>query len=421
MLDILLLFLGIKSWYVDFYPIKKWSLKKKSRRSLKNNKAVNTLNLIDDETPSPRMSAYRINKYKQLTLKYKLVYTAYSIYSFIILLLLTVQPIYAIYRYSEDVTNLKFLSSFLSHINIPLIYMWGKVYFRSDHLERELKNKKLKTVMISFFAAFSIFVNFLDVSSFYNSYHWMDLLNSKPIFFLLIIIEWIYSRLILFLYAFSFMFTMERHIAKFKSFITALKSNELQWLDDSPLAAIIKEVVIIRKSIERTISFYNNIISITTLLGGTSLGIFIRSVIPDVEETGNDISIEAHDRYLVHPGIAFIFCQIALFIYMTRYTIQRDRLLRYIKSIEFINKFLSRIPDEKIYKKSKQNLNVVMLNIADSSSTSIDWIILGNILSDKWLDFTILGISTSDGGLIKKCAAMGSAFLFIANSLQNEN
>ena len=87
-------------------------------------------------------------------------------------------------------------------------------------------------------------------------------------------------------------------------------------------------------------------------------------------------------------------------------------MLKYIKSIEFINKFLSKIPDEKIHSKTNGKLDVVALNIADSSSTTLDWIILGNILSEHWLDFTIFGISTSDGGLIKKSITFGSTFLF---------
>jgi len=106
---------------------------------------------------------------------------------------------------------------------------------------------------------------------------------------------------------------------------------------------------------------------------------------------------------------------------MTKYAVQRNRVLKYIKSIEFINKFLSKIPDEKIHSKTNGKLDIVTLNIADYSSTTLDWIILGNILSEQWLDFTIFGISTSDGGLIKKSMAFGSAFLFCVSFLQNNN
>ena len=91
---------------------------------------------------------------------------------------------------------------------------------------------------------------------------------------------------------------------------------------------------------------------------------------------------------------------------------QRNLVLKYIKSIGFINKFLSKIPDEKIHNKTNGKLDIVALNIADSSSATLDWIILGNILSEQWLDFSVCGISTSDGGLIKKSVAFGSVILF---------
>ena len=141
---------------------------------------------------------------------------------------------------------------------------------------------------------------------------------------------------------------------------------------------------------------------------------------PEVLEI-KDIKLEDHDRYLIHPNIVYISCQISLLTYMLKYAMQRNRVLKYVKSIEFINKFLSKIPDEKIHEKTNGKLEIVTLNIADSSSTTLDWIILGNILSEKWLDFTIFGVSTSDGSLIKKSAGFGSALLFGISFLQNNN
>ena len=67
--------------------------------------------------------------------------------------------------------------------------------------------------------------------------------------------------------------------------------------------------------------------------------------------------------------------------------------------------------------KTKGNVNLVTLNILEESATTIDWLILGNMLSEKWLDFTIFGISTSDGKLLKKSIALGSTLLFIMSFL----
>tara|TARA_B100000902_G_C27319991_1_gene923718 strand:- start:584 stop:1849 length:1266 start_codon:yes stop_codon:yes gene_type:complete len=421
MLDLLLFFLGIKSWDIDFFPVKKYYIQEKPKNSLKNNKTVNTLKLIAEETPSPQLEVYRIKTHKRPNRRDIIKFSIYTIYSILIFLLLSIQPVYTMYKYIQDTTNVKFLSSFFTHVNIPVIYLWEKKYFRSNHLEKQLRCIRFKTAVVTTFAIISMIINFLDITSFYNDYYWTHLFNNEILFFSLIVLEWIYSRIVLFLYAFSFMFVMNSHISNFKEFINDLKINE--WCDDceAPLTTIIKNVVIIRKNIETTISYYNDIISITTLLGGASLAIFIRDLIPSNTEKIIDVEFEDHDRYLIHPGIVYILCQLSLLTYMTKYAVQRNRVLKYIKSIEFINKFLSKIPDEKIHSKTNGKLDIVTLNIADYSSTTLDWIILGNILSEQWLDFTIFGISTSDGGLIKKSMAFGSAFLFCVSFLQNNN
>lgn len=421
MIDILLFFLGIKSWDVNFFPVKRYSVQETPRNNnLRNSKIVNTLKLITEDTPSPKMSAYQIRRNVNVNTRDKIVYTFYTFYSFTVLLLLSIQPIYTVYKFSYDRTDLKFLTSFLTHLNVPIIYIWEKIYFRSDHLDKRVKCKKFNRGLIYGAAISSILINFLDITSFYNDYYWTDLFKNDILFFTFIVVEWIYSRLVLFLYAFSFIFVMDSHITVFKDFITNLKINE--WCEeecDSPLITIIKDVVIIRRNIETTISYYNDIISLTTLLGGLSFAIFIRDLIPPGANEINDIEFDEHDRYLIHPTIVYISSQISLLVYMMRYAMQRNRVLKYIKSIEFINKFLSKIPDEKIHKKTNGKLDVVVLNIADSSSTSLNWIILGNILSEQWLDFTIFGVSTSDGSLIKKSATLGSALLFAISFLQN--
>ena len=106
---------------------------------------------------------------------------------------------------------------------------------------------------------------------------------------------------------------------------------------------------------------------------------------------------------------------------MRKYSYAREEILHFIKSIDFINRFLIRTSTEKIAKKSNGNISLVTLNILEDSATTLDWLILGNMLSEKWLDFNVFGISTSDGKLIKQSIAIGGTLLFILNFLQNNN
>ena len=62
MLDILLTFLGINSWYLDFFMIKKNKINTNICKGNKNLKSLNLLKLLENETPSPRMERYVISR-----------------------------------------------------------------------------------------------------------------------------------------------------------------------------------------------------------------------------------------------------------------------------------------------------------------------------------------------------------------------
>ena len=58
MLDILLNFLGINSWYYNFLPIKKNKLNTEVKSYNRNLKTINILHLLKSDTPSPKTSIY---------------------------------------------------------------------------------------------------------------------------------------------------------------------------------------------------------------------------------------------------------------------------------------------------------------------------------------------------------------------------
>ncbi len=413
MLDFLLYFLGLKTWYTSFWPCKKTKLNSSYTKSNKSLKSINILKLMEDETPSPILMSYQIKKINNPDKCNLFLMGLYTFYSFIIFLLLCIQPIYTIFMYIQN-EDIKYLSSLFAHLNLPVMYTFEKMYFRTNHLELHLKCKRFKTITIIMSCIISIILNFIDITSFYNEYYWLHIFNNNVVFFSLIIVEWIYSRLVLFLFVYCFIFIMNSHISRFHKVVVDLDKNEFDFEENVCLSNIIYEITKIRNEIEITIEFYNNIISVTTILGGISLAIFIRDVFP---ENNFRINFEDHDRYLLHPIILYIISQLMLLINMTRYSYRRDMVLKYIKSVDFIHRFLTRVSTEKIMKKSKGNINLVTLNIIEESATIVDWLILGNMLSERWLDFTIFGISTSDGQLLKKSIAFGSTLLFIMSFL----
>jgi hypothetical protein len=116
------------------------------------------------------------------------------------------------------------------------------------------------------------------------------------------------------------------------------------------------------------------------------------------------------DRYLFVNSIIYTLIQSCLLFYIYLYASKRESILDYVKSHTFIKLFLYRLPFDKLISKDKDIINLsTTLDVANS----IEWIILCDILSNRWVDFTIFGISTSDGKLILKGITLGSIIIFI--------
>lgn len=419
MLEKILLFLGVKSWNIDNILVKKNIINNKFLRPNRNIKSINLLKLLEDETPSPKMSLYKVNKCKKPDFNTNILCFVYTIYFIIINLILLIQPIYTLIMFSNDTYKIKYLVSFFLHINLFIIHLWCKMYFKTNHFESINMCKTFKGTLIITSSILSIVINLVDITSFYNEYHWLNTFNSKILFFILISIEWIYSRLVIFLFVYTFMFVINQHIDKLKKIKVQIEKNEFDFEENVCLSNLIIKLAKTKDEIEKTINLFNGIISYTTIIGGISLAVFIKDVFP--HGFTKEFNFEDHDRYLLHPIILYICNQIILLINMSRYSYSRGDILHFIKSIDFINRFLTRLSTEKIIKKSNGNLNLVTLNILEDSATTLDWLILGNMLSEKWLDFTVFGISTSDGKLIKQSMTIGGTMLFVISFLQNNN
>lgn len=419
MLEKLLFFLGVKSWNINNILVRKNIINNKFLRPNRNIKSINLLKLLEEETPSPKLSLYKINKCKKPDFNTNCLCVIYTIYFIIINLILLIQPIYTLVMFSKDTYKIKYLTSFFLHINLFIIHLWCKMYFKTNHFESINMCKAFKGTLIITSSIISIVINLVDITSFYNEYHWLNIVNDRIVFFILISIEWIYSRLVIFLFVYTFMFVINQHINKLKKIKIQIEENEFDFEENVCLSNLIIKLAKTKDEIEKTINLFNGIISYTTILGGISIAVFIKDVFP--YGFNGKFNFEDHDRYLLHPIILYTCNQIILLVNMLRYSYSRGNILHFIKSIDFINRFLTRMSTEKIIKKSNNNLNLVILNIIEDSSTTLDWLILGNMLSEKWLDFTVFGISTSDGKLIKQSITIGGTLLFVISFLQNNN
>jgi len=408
MLDKLLLFLGIKYLGKSTKTINK-------TEPIKDLKTVISMKLINNVRNTKESN----NKNLNLTNKELCICYFYNFYFFCVNLIFWIQPVYNLVSYINDTELVRHFVSFLLHINIPIIHIWAKIYFKTNHLKSILKCKRFKSFLIISTSLATMAFNVLDIDSFKNEYNFLHYLNEYT-FITISCVIWLYSRLMLFLFAYTFIFVLTQHICDLDDIKNNLEKNEFDLENTCGLSAIIEKISDVKFNISRTIKLFNLIISLCTLFGGLSSSLYIREIYSNNTNI-NDIVFEEYDRYLLFPILVYILSQGVIFFYIFRYSGKRISILQFIKSDVFIKRFLYRLPVKQILSETNMNLNLANLNLTEEISFTLDWLLLGEILSERWLDFTILGISMSDGKLIKKSITIGSILIFSMSFLQNNN
>ena len=421
----LLFFLGIYSWnYKSTNYFENLLQKKQINLSLlspaKNNKKL--IRFDETDSNSPNFSFYlSIIELKELnnSLRYKIY--SYNIYSLLIFIFLSIQPIYLFYKICLGNNQFQeYLLTFLININTPINYIWAKYYFTTNHFDLFVNSCSYNcwsfVVFIIIITCISIIISLININTFYNEYYYIYYFN-KGLGITIVIFEWIYSRLLFSLNSTTFTIVFCKHVKQIKNFINQIISNEFDLEDSYCLSSLISNIATLRHSVEISIRFYNNLLSFITVTGGISLAIFIRHLYNKFKQQGQ-LVLQQHEYYLLQSHVLYIICQIIFFYNVIYYSELRNRLVKLIQSSSFVNKFLTRWSASRLKKKCRdtceiKHLSKIILCIEQENATSIDWMILEKLTRNKWMDFSILGISTQDGTLIKKVITFSSLIYFV--------
>lgn len=426
----LLFFLGIYSWNfksTNFFDklFQKKEINLTLFKPIKNNKKLIKFDQIDSN--SPNLNFYlTVLDLKELNLNMKYKIYLYNLYSLLIFIFLCVQPFYLFYKLCSDINNFtKILITFLININTPINYLWAKYYFKTNHFDLFINDCNYNCLSFVFFVIIitflSILISLLNIDSFYNQYYYIYNFN-KIIGISIVILEWIYTRLLFSLTSSAFTIVFCKHVKEIRKFIKEIKLNEFDLEDSYCLSALISRIGILRHHVSISIKIYNNLLSFITITGGISLAVFIRHLYNKFK-TESNIVLEQHDYFLIQAYILYIICQIIFFYNVLLYSGLRNKLVKLIESSSFVNKFLTRWSTSQIKKRCKDNceikhLSKIILCIEQENATSIDWMILEKLTRNKWMDFSILGISTQDGTLIKKVITFSSLIYFVLSYFQ---
>lgn len=426
----LLFFLGIYSWeFKSTNIINKLFQKKIINENpsipIKNNKKLIDTIINDNNNinySSPNLSIYiQSFNFKPLNYSKSILIYFYNIYSILIFLLLCIQPYYLITQMNNnDFDNIEnYIITFLININSPINYLWSKYYFKTNHYDNFYINCNYNfffIILILFLTFGSIIYNLFNQNDFYNQYYFIFQYN-KNFGIPIVIFEWTYSRLILALNCVVFTNIFCKHTKDISLFINNIYSNEFDIENSYCLSNLIKGISNLRHSVEISINFFNTLISFITITNCLSLILFIRQKYNE-HSSFKDIVFINHDLYLIQCFLCFIIYQIIFFGNILIYSQYRIQLVKLIESSSFINKFLTRWSLDKIKRKSNDEnhqiqINKILLCVEEENATTLDWIILDKLLRNEWMDFSILGISTQDGSLIKKVIAFSSIIYII--------
>lgn len=426
MLDNILFILGIKAYNVSFPFLSKIDIFRDENIEFPREKfkLMYNLNLVKYLEPKDEFEIgikYKINK--ELNKSQILFYIIYTFYFVTVNALLWTQCIYNLILWITT-TDTRHLVSFLTHVNVPLIHLWSKRYHRCNHMEKILNCKNFKTIIIFICTILSVVSNFIDVPAFHNEYMWPTLITDNDyVFFTIILIDWFFSRLLCFLFLFTVIFILKEHVSEINDLINVLCLPQEYFLENPCINNLIMDISKTKNKISKTIHLLNPIISFSTLIGAANLSLFIRNVLPEnninlitINNTSTFNNFIPFDRYLFVCAVIYTLIQSALLFYIYTYARKRESILDYVKSYSFIKTFLYRIPINSLM---SNDINVINASTTFDIANSIEWLILCDILSNRWVDFTIFGISTSDGRLLLKGITLGGSILFILAFITN--
>ena len=106
----------------------------------------------------------------------------------------------------------------------------------------------------------------------------------------------------------------------------------------------------------------------------------------------------------------YFLIQIIYILNICVYNNNLENIRDFIREPFFVQKYLCR---------TKNNIdledgNIIILNLLEENATSIDWILLNEIINDNWMEFNIFGMKIGDGSTFVKKAifllAIGTAF-----------
>ena len=330
--------------------------------------------------------------------------------------------------------------SIIFEMLIPIQYFLSLIYFSRTHFDSFYLNdsnskliicipsvKYLITGILTIVSISTIVSIILKISN-NGVFNQLDPLNysNQPIMIKILILvfdllQWFYGRSIILINLSSFTIVFCKHVKIIEGILEILNNKVYNRCDMKQLSFICKQVTRMRHELHISIKYMESMFSTSTIIGAVALGYIF--------ETRGKYSISEIPLVSI---IIFVFSQIVFFYIVYRVSNQKEELHKLINSPRIVKLFLSRLNKQEfdLYNNSnyeednhsEEYINTItkiqqMMSIERENATSIDWLILNNVLNQQWTEFSVFGITLQDGNVLKKCVVMGTLFILLLKNL----
>jgi len=404
--------LGLNSWE---YKLPRWLPYQQCKKITVTNTIVihkQHVRSLENYSPSPINNIYidqRDEDYPLPSFKIKCKIGLYMIWTIFCISLQCIQPVYLIYKIINRFGDIQELVNlFLLYILIPIHYIWAKIYFSTTHFNNFFLKKHWSctdycdklTVLSLLLSSLSIIPHFFFRQ--HVSHYWSH--DTEYFWYTFIPIE-ILGRNIILINSGIFTLIFYTHLNTIYKFTKDIDTGTsiFQFNDTNIISNLIYELSKIKSELKCSIERFENLVSLTTGIGGSSLILFIQH-----KYTTQELNFNPIELYILVALSYYLISQLVFFYILYKYSSIRENIHKYINSINFINKYIKRSLLKE--PRNKTQFDKKMMIIEEESATTIDWLILDRLTKENWIDFTILGVSTRDGSLIKKVLTFATIF-----------
>lgn len=311
---------------------------------------------------------------------------------------------------------------------IPIEYILAILYFNNSHFDIFYLNDRntellncipkilyiIMAVLITSIISIILSISFkvVDISGYnkdFDIFHY----NEQPVYIKIIIIlfdsiKLFFGRTVLLINMTSFTIVFCKHI-KIIEYISNLLVNDIYHsYDIKQLSNICKYISRIRHELHISIKLLEQIFSMSTIFGAVAIGYIVNTL--------GKFNLRELDIFSI---VLFGLIQSIFFYIVYKVTNLKEDLHKLINSPKISQKFLSRLNNNCIHYNCHNENDIYidkidkMMRIQHDNATSIDWLILNNILNQKWTEFSVFGMTLEDGAILKKFIVLGTIFILV--------